>query len=333
MDKVPYNPALESLPLHDSHDETDSFGYETFTLPRKSTSNLVQDSRGTKPYSSARYVSTSTRPGDRRKRSKVTRHGSFQGAADRHVHVSPMSRDPYKLSEDNSDILENLSHFTTTVFDHPLSPTHNGNAPDTHYYNVVNDAFPDSKDHSLLESKPKQSRSSVELGGRDSIRRAKKVSDPSPYSTIPEIISETTEVSNNIQQIGNRRPSLPTDSRSKYPSLSVGRFSSNATPSEMSKRQQQPTSPVGKFDPTSPFSTEVEQVRHSSLRRDSPRREPGSAKVRRGVSLHGVMESPSRHYPALNYEGSYMPSALSPVHTSPEGSLSPNEKAPPGKIR
>ena len=244
-----------------------------------------------------------------------------------------MSRDPYKLSEDNSDVLENLSHFPTTVFDHPLSPatSHNDKATDAHYYSAIDHSVPDSSDYS---SKLDQSRSNVQLGGRDSLRRAKKISDPSPYSTIPEIISETSEVSSNIhpnQQIGNRRPSLPTDSRSKYPSLAVGRFSSNATPNEMSKRQQQPTSPVGKFDPTSPFSTEIEQSRHSSLRRESPRRVPGTSRVRRGVSLHGVMDSPSRHYPAINYEGSYMPSALSPIQTSPDGSVSPIEKVPPGK--
>ena len=78
------------------------------SLPRTSSQESV-GSRGSKPYSSARYPSsTSIKPHQtagtlERKRSSLSRNSSFQGAVDQHIIVSPLDQNPAVLSEETED--------------------------------------------------------------------------------------------------------------------------------------------------------------------------------------------------------------------------------------
>ena len=248
------------------------------------------------------------------RRSKVTRHSSFQGASDGHVKVTPLLRDPNKLSQENSDVLENLTHFKTTVFQFPPTSQEKN---EYSYQSMMSDA-PFSTSQAYMGSE--------HMGGRDSLRRGKKTSDPSQCATIHEDIAESAESPDVVPPslpVKKRRSSFSSsDAKKKYTNMAVSRFSSNATPNEVAKRQQTTPTHTGSQQNLD-SSSGSERPRHSSLRKETPK-QPNPLK--RGSSMYGVTESPSRHYPLTKYDGSYMPSALSPLPSSP---TSPGDEIPP----
>ena len=87
------------------------------SLPRthsKSSSTIggisAESARGTKPYSSARFPSSTTAPSlqqasgtPEKRRIPLSRNASFHGTGDQHITVAPMDRNPMMLSEETDD--------------------------------------------------------------------------------------------------------------------------------------------------------------------------------------------------------------------------------------
>ncbi|XP_064390018.1 mucin-2-like isoform X3 [Halichondria panicea] len=303
--EVPFQPILKTLPSK-SKPET---SHETSTLPRRFESNLRQDSRGSKPYSSARYTSMSSTQKDiNTRRSKLSRHGSFQGTSDGRVQVTPLLRDSNKLSEENSDVLENLTHFKTSVFQFPTTPQ------EFSYQGMMNE------NSQVGYSNSHESRFDNPTSGRDSLRRVKKTLDSTPYTTIPEAVSETAESpdAEPPPMPVKQRRSLTRDARKNYSFVSVDR---NA-PTTIATRQPSQAISQENNEPVMVFS--VNRPKHSSLRRENPKQ---SVPLKRGMSLYGMSDSPSKQFP---YDGSYMPSALSPDTVGPAQT---REKPPPVPVK
>lgn len=193
IDKIPFNPNLESLPLSSIRgggmEKTDTFAHETFTLPHKTISGM--DSRGVRPYSSARYTSSTIEANMYRKCSKVARHGSFQGSADGHIQVSPMVRDPLGLSEENSDILESLSYYKVSEF--PSSNIYRVNSGGSD--NMLEDSPGQATMVAPSESQvdPSLNNLNPEDNNKwDSLKRSSRARDINPPSTALEIDSDKT---------------------------------------------------------------------------------------------------------------------------------------------
>lgn len=79
------------------------------SLPRASSQSSVESTRGTKPYSSARYPSSSIiKPHPvpstpEKKKLSLSRNASFHGTGEKMIVVSPLDRNPTKLSEETDD--------------------------------------------------------------------------------------------------------------------------------------------------------------------------------------------------------------------------------------
>jgi len=266
--------------------------YESSTLPRKMGGK--SESRGTKLYSSARYntTNTSTVPLPPR-RSKLSRHGSFQGGHEGRVLVTPFLQDS-RISQDNSDVLENLSHFNTAVF-----PGNSQESKDSNFFTMMKDQGATSQsDSSDFE--------------RSSTRRHKKSNDSNPYSTIPEEARENGESHDQVPPIlpvKQRRLSQ----RNNYTPMKIRNKSSSGT-------YHFDNGPANQIAADSSDGLGSKATRHSSFRSEQPKK---GVALKRGTSLYGVGDSP-RRYPRSRYEERYMPSAL-----SPDPSQSADESNPP----
>lgn len=307
IDDVPFKPILESVPSKSKSE----IPHETFTLPRRFESNLKQDSRGSKPYSSARYTSAQKEMNTRR--SKLSRHGSFQGNNDTRVQVSPMLKDPNKLSLENSDVLENLTHFKTSAFPFP------SDSQQLSYQGMLNETS--QVGYSSSQSRFENSSSS----GRDSLRRIKQTLDTTPYTTIPEAVSETADSTDEVPPpMPVKRRKSQRDPRKNYSFVNVDR--NGPTAAGDSRREQSQATITQEVNPEPKMVFSVDRPRHSSLRREGPKK---GVPLKRGMSLYGMTDSPTKQYPLTKYDGAYMPSALSPNPINPE--ITTGEKPPPGE--
>ena len=76
------------------------------SLPRTNSQGSDIGTRGSKPYSSARYQNSATKQQpvpNTRKIISLTRNVSFHGTGEQHIIVSPLSRNPAVLSEETED--------------------------------------------------------------------------------------------------------------------------------------------------------------------------------------------------------------------------------------
>ncbi len=284
--------------------------HDTFTLPRKFESSLKHDSRGSKPYSSARY--TSTQKDISTRRSQLSRHGSFQGSNDTRVQVTPLLKDPNILSLDNSDVLENLTHFKTSAFQFP---------PDTQelsYQGMMNETS--QVGYSNGQSRFDNSSNS----GRDSLRKVKQTLDTTPYTTIPETVLETADSTDEVPPpMPVKRRRSQRDPRKNYSFVNVNTNGPTGQGTGVREPSQATTTQEATPEPKMVFS--VDRPRHSSLRREGPKK---GVPLKRGMSLYGMSDSPTKQYPLSKYDEAFMPSALSPNPVSP--AVTTGEKPPPG---
>ncbi len=309
IDDVLFKPILESLPLKSKSKVT----HETSTLPRRFESNLKQDSRGSKPYSSARY--TSTQKDISTRRSKLSRHGSFQGSNETRVQVSPMLNDPNNLSLENSDVLENLSHFKASAFQYP------SNSHELSYQGMLNET-------SQVGYSSGQSRfENSSIIGRESLRRVKQTLDTTPYTTIPEVVSETVDSTDEVPPpMPVKRRRSQRDPKKNYSFVNVNRNGPTALDSNAREPSQATNTQEANPEPKMVFA--VDRPLHSSLRREGPKK---GVPLKRGMSLYGMTDSPTKQYPLSKYDTTYMPSALSPNPINPEATT--GEKPPPSEFK